>query len=291
MNTVVSSKASNEEFFKGAEFTSFPGHLHFRFFAQYMGMGEMAWSNAEFSARIIPFFEGVLPELAHAFNTHERLVHDIRDYKAGIQDGRYLKVDHKGRTEHNRSKEREIQASVKSLFVSLKRSLVLTFKSGVLSDTSFDAQRFYFCDANKLNQRLEEYLRQSDGRYKPLVQLLIKANRDFLSTLKEIRDDVEHDPFTVDAFTLEKAPDGYFVAEPILDGKLLSETIEHHFNRVFDLIEKLIAYFIGINVERKHTRLELHVGREVDYLNSKNRFIIAPTGARMWYPTDKCLYD
>lgn len=291
MITVVTSKARNEEFFKGAEFTSFPGHLHFRFFAQYMDMGKMAWSNAEFSARIIPFFEGVLPELAHAFNTHERLVNDIRDYKTGIQDGRYLKVDHKGRTEHNRSKEREIQASVKSLFVSLKRSLVLTFKSGVLSDTSFDPQRFYFCDANKLNQRLEKYLRQSDGRYKPLVELLVKANRDFLSTLKEIRDDVEHDPFTVDAFTLEKAPDGYFVAEPILDGKLLSVTIDHHFNSVFDLIEKLIAYFIGINVERKHAGFELQVGREVDYLESEYRFIIAPAGATMWYPTDKCLYD
>lgn len=278
-------------FFIGSEFTSVPGLLHFRFWAQFIDMGAFAWPKDEFGQRLMPFVESVLPELSYVHEKRERLIAAVAAYKAGVAEGRLFKVNERGQTDHDRSMEKEISDLVKDFFIHLKLCIDNTFSSGILSDSDFNAESFHKCDADKRLARKDEYLRSKDGRYAPVIELIIRANDQLLVRLKQIRGAFEHKAFSLDPFQVDKGPDGHFVTEPSLDGRPLLITIDKYYEEIFNLIEKLIAYFIGINVECKHAGFELQVGREVDYLNSKNRFIIAPAGARMWYPTDKGLYD
>lgn len=279
-------------FFGGAEFTSIPGHLHFRFWAQFISMGELAWPKDEFGKRLMSFVDSVLPELSYVFDKRARIESEIAAYKAGIADGRLYKVNERNQTNHDKSKEKEISDLVKVFFIHLKLCVDNTFNSGILSDSEFDSQAFHKCDGTKRIKLKEEYVRSTDGRYLPIIELLIKANDRFLVRLKEIRGAFEHKAFTLDAFQVAKSQDGYYIVEPTFEGAPLLMTVNRYYSNVFDLIEKMVAYFIGVNAERNHAgRFELQVGREVDYLNSKNRFIVAPAGAKMWYPTDRCLYD
>lgn len=117
-------------FFKGAEYTSVPGLLHFRFLAQFISMGELAWPKDEFGKRLMPFVDTVLPELSYVFDKRARIESEIAAYKAGIADGRLYKVNERNQTNHDKSKEKEISDLAKDFFIHLKLCVDNTF-SGV----------------------------------------------------------------------------------------------------------------------------------------------------------------
>lgn len=263
-----------------------------RFLLQMISLGKMAFGDDFKDKRITVYYKTVMPELENLYDIYHKIFNLLDDYKEGIQNGKYYKINKQGQFSHERQNEVEIINLTKDFFIRGKITLVNFVKSEVIDDDKFCFSNFFFCGDDKFEKIKFEYLNSSDGRYKPLIDLIEKANKTFLKDFNIIRGEIEHKLFSIEKFKIEKSQDDTFVLEPMLGDKILSVKLEYFYENIMDFIEKIFVYFLGINAEIKYNGfLTLDINRDYNYPSLEYKYLFSFGGVKSAISVDKCLYD
>lgn len=264
-----------------------------RFLLQMDDLAQFAIGKQAFDQRQKVYFDTVIPQITKFYDIYHEFREMLKDYQDGIQSGKYYSFDDRGRASHNKIPETKIADKAKDFFINGKIMLVNFVKCGIIDEAPFVLSDFYFADEKKFEVKKQEYLKTSNGFLIPLIALLEKAQKDFLKPFNVIRGDIEHNHFTIDDFKIETTQQGVFAIEPTFDGRNLSMTLEFYYNNILDLIEKLVAYFLGIKAETKNNSpFELYVRRQYDYPKMLYKYTIAVGGnIVLGTPADKCGYN
>lgn len=263
-----------------------------RFFNQMFDLAKMSIGRNELDNQFKKYFKTVIPELIHFYDLYHKLIDAINDYQAGVKQGTYYTLDERNRSTLDKTKEREIGNLINDFFIRGKITIVNFVKSGIISDENFNFGQYYFCDQGKLEQKITDYYANTDGRYLPLLKLLNNANSDFLSSFNKIRGEIEHNQFFINPFQISKTEHRAFVVEPMLTDKPLSMQLEFYYNSILELIEKLLAYYLGINGEiLKNGFLLLHIRTDFNYPETKSKYVFSLGGIPSAFPTIRCKYD
>lgn len=262
-----------------------------RFYLQMVDLGELAIGQ-EFHDRIKVYFEKVIPDLTNLYDIYHKLCNTITEYKEGVKNGKYFKVDNRGHSSFDRLSEVEIYNQTKDFIIRTKIVIVNFIKSGFADENSFKLSDFFFCPLAKLQEKKNQYLKSADCKYVPLIKLIEKANKEFLTQLNEIRGSIEHDLFSLAKFSLVREGSTATITEPNLQDLLLSEKLTFYYDKTLEFIEKLMVYYIGINGEiNKNGFLELHVDEVHDYAEMKYKYTFSLAGTPWSLTSKKCNYD
>lgn len=249
-----------------------------RFFFQMDDLAQWAIGKQEFEDRSTTCFNNVMPNIEKFYDIYHKFIEMLNDYREGIQSGKYFNVDGRGQSNHNKIPEREISDKVQEFFIHGKIMIVNFVKSGIIDDRSFQLQDYYFADEKKFVLKKDAYLKNSNGFYLPIIDLLERAQEKFLKPYNKIRGEIEQDHFTINDFKLEVTQNGAFVFDPIFDGRILSESIKSYYENILELIEKLIAYYLGLRGESQKNFLQLVVRREYDFPKMLYKYVFAIGG-------------
>ena len=263
-----------------------------RFFLQMIELAPFAIGKNEFDKNQV-YFDNVMPQITKLYDIYHKFKEVLDDYREGIQSGKYYIINDRGQITHDKIPEVEIFNLARDFFINGKIMLVNFAKSGVIDDNTFKLEDFYFSDEKKFEIKKQEYLQTSDGRYLALINLLEKAQNDFLRPFNKIRGDIEHSHFKINDFKLEETQHGAFILEPIFDDRNLSLSLQFFYENILDVIEKLIVYFLGKNMEyKKGSAISLYVRHEYNYPNMLYKYTIAIGGnVLLGTPADKCSYS
>jgi hypothetical protein len=136
------------------------------------------------------------------------------------------------------------------------------------------------------------YSESTDGKYLPLIELIEKSESLFLTSLNEIRGEMEHELYSLPKFILHVQRKNAWIEEPEIQGKKLLDLLNFYFESSLDFIEKYVSYFIGINGEEKLNGFAvLEVNEEVDYVNMNYKYRFSMGGLSWSQSAKKCTYD
>lgn len=264
-----------------------------RFYLQILDLAELAIDKAEFEKRTGLYLEKVIPDLTNLYDLFHKLRSLIADYKEGVHNGKYFTVNETGHSSFNRLNEVEIYNLTKDFLIRCKIAIVNFVKSGFTDENDFKLSEYFLCSSNKFKDKKQQYSKTSDGRYLPLLNLIEKANNDFLERLNDIRGEIEHNLFSLPKFILHRDElNSRWLEEPVLQGQVLSNKLSFYYEKSLEFIEKIMVYYIGINGERNlKGLLELHVDNEFDFPNMKYKYGFSFGGTPWSLTSKKCLYD
>lgn len=237
------------------------------------------------------FLTKIIPELTNFYDVHNNLQSKIKEFIDGVEEGKFYKIDADRSTTFLRHNEFAISNLTKDFFIRGKILLVLFFKSDVIIDGNFKLSEYFFCDDKKFETKLLQYSSSSNAKYKPLLNVLRKARLSFLNDFSKTRGDIEHDSFELKRFKISRNEDKVYLNEPTFQNELLSKKIKFYYDSILELIEKLTAYFAGINCEEKNTFLKLYVTTKPDYTNLIYKYRYRIRELPFVNETVRCEYD
>ncbi|RTL56142.1 MAG: hypothetical protein EKK37_16820 [Sphingobacteriales bacterium] len=257
-----------------------------------MALGELAVGKDEFEKRTKLYFDKVIPDLTNLYDIYHKLIATINDYKVGVENGKYFKVDERGHSSLDRLNEVTIRNLTKDFIIRAKILQVNFFKCGFADEDNFKLTNFFTFEKNKLAERKKLYLKKSDGKYLPLINLIEKANDNFLKQLTDLRGAIEHDLFSLEKFQLNRKDNIATISEPDLEGQLLSTKLKFFYENSLEFIEKMMVYYFGVNGEvNKNGFLQLYVDDVFDYSEMRWKYTFALGGTPWSFTSKKCLYD
>ena len=115
-----------------------------RFFLQMDELAKLAVGKQEFETRLKIYFENVMPQIEKFYDLYHKFLELLTDYHKGIQSGKYYTVDNRGHATHNKIPERELFNTVKDFFINGKIMLINFIKCGIIDDSPFKLEDFYF---------------------------------------------------------------------------------------------------------------------------------------------------
>jgi hypothetical protein len=236
------------------------------------------------------YFDGVVLELTQLYDIYNEIISLTKDYKEGVENGKYFKTDERGHTTFDREKELKVKKLTNDFFVKGKIVLVNLANSELIKDSDFDFNSFYFCNDERFEHRKAEYLNKSDGKYKCIIDMMSKAKIDFLTEFNKIRGAIEHDQFTIDPFKLIKTAKGQYVIEPDINNKYLTVKLTEFYEALLEYVEKAVVYFIGVNGELK-LHLSLYIATSPDFPNLRYKYVFRLLNMPWGFETVKCKYD
>jgi hypothetical protein len=256
-------------------------------------LAELAIGKTDFDRRTELYLEKVIPDLTNLYDVFYKLRTLIAGYKEGVANGRYFNVNERGHSSFNRLNEVEIYNLTKDFLIRCKIAIVNFVKSGFTDENDFKLADYFFCNSTKFKDKKQQHSRASGGKYLPLLNLIENANVEFLTQLNDIRGAIEHDLFSLPKFILHRdEPSSPWLEEPLLQDRLLSDKLSFYYEKSLEFIEKMMAYFIGINGERNlNGFLELHVDNEFDFQNMKYKYRFSLGGTPWSLTSRKCFYD
>ena len=249
--------------------------------------------DSEYEKSIFPFYlKYFLPALEILYDTYHAIIDSNEKYISGLQSGLYFKKDIRGSINLDRSPERDINKKVKDFFIHGKIFLDRWRESKVVYDEYIDMEKLIKTgDANFENIVNEFLSKDSTKRYVPIFNLVREARLKLLNGFKGQRDDVEHDPFMLDKYSLQETQNGIIVHQPVIDGKPLMETLEFYYEGLLDFIEKCMAYFYGINCLAQRHLYKLYVRKDYSYPELLFKYNMHVGDVSHGYEASPSLYD
>jgi hypothetical protein len=263
-----------------------------RFYLQMKDLGDMVFGQVEFDRRSDVYVEKVIPELTNLYDMFHGLQQLISTYKSGVADGTFFQFSEGGVAHFDRIMEIEIDNLVKNTILRCKIALISFSKCGVVDDDGFVFDNFFRCSISDRAKRKKEYSDMTDGRYLPLVTLIENAESTFLASLNNVRGEMEHELYSLPKFILNVNGNRATLEEPTIQGRKLSNLLALFYENSLDLVEKSVAYFIGLNGERKFRDFyKLEVNEDYDYTKMRYKYRFS-LGGLSWSSTAKrCTYD
>lgn len=261
-----------------------------RFYLQMHTLGELTIGQIGIEDRLEQVRTVLMPELEQLHQCYGAIIQGIMEYATGVANGKYYRVKAEGHTELDRSLELAIKKESKQFIIQAKLVYIAFVNCGFLDESDFLLKTYGF--TKRFTDLKGQYAKSKDSKYLPLLNVLEKANVLFLNELTELRGGIEHKSFTIDPFELIRMDQGATVREPLLRGALLSEKITFFYEHLLDFIEKMMAYFIGINMERALPGMaQLCVDDQFDYSKQRYKYTFIFGGIPTSETARRCIYD
>ena len=121
-------------------------------------------------------------------------------------------------------------------------------KSEVIKDEYFDLKNLLIVKDSNFENQYQKYLTiDKYVRYDHLFQLIRVGRSQFLNKFNEIRAKIEHEDLQLKYSKIELKDDEIKVNEPFLENNPMYELIDFFYENILSLIEKIMAYYYGIN--------------------------------------------
>jgi len=262
-----------------------------RFFAQMLELWQSAFGRgSEYEKKSTGYLNHVMSSIEIFYDLYHEILNLHQDYKEGIIDGRYIEKDINGNISLKNSNEIEINKKVKDFFICGKQVINNLGKSGMLTDDHFDFSKLIFVKDSQFNRNKNSFLNNDPlKRYALLFLLIENARKNFLTQFNATRDDFEHNLKKLNKYiTIQNSK--FFYKEPEINGKPLIEILSFYYENLLDFIEKIMAYYYGINARiNKGNIYTLYIRLDYDYPKMKHKYIFM--GNNRPFPTEPCKYD
>ena len=261
-----------------------------RFYLQMLQLGQLTIGKIDIEERLERVRTLLMPKLEQLHRSYAAIVQGIQEYQSGVGTGKYFHGRAGGSTHLDRSPEIAVRNEAEQFIIQAKLVYVAFVNSEFLDESGF-LLKTYGLRQNPTSL-IEQYSKSKDPKYLPLLRVLEKANVLFLNDLTKLRGDIEHQSFTIEKFELAITDTGATVRQPLLQGVILSEKITFFYEHLLQFIEKMMAYFIGINAERAIPGMtQLFVDDNFDYQQQRYKYSFTFGGVPSSLTARRCLYD
>jgi hypothetical protein len=263
-----------------------------RFYLQMLDLSQFAGEEVKADEKLEDFRVSVIPELDELREIYVDLIAKIADFIEGVESGRYYTLKPSGHTNLDRRAETQVKRLTKSFFLQAKLVLENFVNCGLLDDTDFKLSTYIKANEENFKNRKKQYETSSKTIYKPLLNLIEKANSLFLMELKDVRGSYTHKSFTVDRFEVEIGGPQATAKEPDLGGAPLSAKVSFIYEGLLDFLEKMMAYYLGINAEI-HLKgvVALCVNDDFNYAEQRYKYTLAIGGVGTSFTSRLCQFD
>jgi hypothetical protein len=261
-----------------------------RFYLQMSGLAELSLEQIGLSEKLEHIRTLLMPELEQLHRSYTIMMQGIQEYESGVASGKYYQIHLGGHAHLDRTIEISVRNEVKQFIIQAKLVHIAFVNCGFVDEPDFTLETYAL--TKKLSQLKEQYSNSSDPRYLPLLEVLERANDLFLNDLTAIRGQFEHKSFAIPRFELVKAEQGASVRQPVVNGVILSEKVKFFYENILDFIERMMVYYIGINVERILPGMALLcVDDQFNYSQQRFKYSFSFAGTPTSETARRCLYD
>jgi hypothetical protein len=261
-----------------------------RFYLQMAALAELTIGQMGMEEKLEQIRIVLMPEMEQLHQSYFAIQKGIQDYVSGVANGQFYKLKPGGHTSLDRSAELMIRNEAKQFIIQAKLVYIAFLNSEFVNDDGFSLKTYGL--TKKLTQLKEQYAKSKNPRYLPLLNILEKANDLFLNELTDLRGDIEHQSFAIDKFNLVKLDGGASVEQPLLRGVILSEKTTTFYENLLHFIEKMMAYYIGLNIERLLPGVvQFCVDDQFNYSQQRYQYTFAVGGAPTSATARRCLFD
>ena len=261
-----------------------------RFYLQMLQLGQLTIGKIDIEERLERIRTVLMPKLEQLHQSYAAILQGIQEYQSGVVSGKYFHGRAGGSTQLDRSPELAVRNEAEKFIIQAKLVYVAFVNSEFLDEPGFLLKTYAL--RQKLTDLIAQYSKSKDPKYLPLLHVLEKANALFLNDLTNLRGDIEHQSFSIEKFELVISDTGATVRQPLLQGVMLSERITFFYEHLLQFIEKMMAYFIGINAERAIPGMtQLFVDDEFNYQQQRYKYTFTFGGVPWSMTARRCLYD
>ena len=87
----------------------------------------------------------------------------------------------------------------------------------------------------------------NNKKFEYLFFIVENARKKFLSEFVTIRNNIEHNDFSISNYQLTVISDVFIVEEPLLGNRKLLDSLNFYFENICEFIELIMIYYFGIN--------------------------------------------
>ena len=248
-----------------------------RFYLQMMDLAQSTFdSNIE--ERLHKYIRTNISDFTDFYDLFMEFKKIYIDYREGLANGKYFSLDEKGAFKHDRSSELILKKKAKEFFIN-GRLLIYNFgKSRVIDEGPFILNNLLIVNDHNFEKNKIQCLEDGQrGLYGFLLERIERARADFLTSFNQVRIDFEHHNFQIEDFEIKRANDRIEVVEPSLGYTNLLEEVEILYERILDLIEILMVFFLGVKAHQKTNGFMTLFRRDkFDYANLQFKFTVLP---------------
>lgn len=191
-----------------------------------------------------------------------------------IQENGVLSID--------RTSETSILQNVKDFFIKGRILVNNWAKSEVITDEFFDLRNLLIVkDSNFITNSYQYLSLDEHRRYEYLFKLIENGRTQFLNRFNNIRAKIEHEDLTLNYSRIELINDEIIIFEPFLDNAAMYELVDFFYENILNLIEKVMAYYYGINAYINwNESMSLFRREEIDFDKKLYEYVILPNQER-----------
>lgn len=220
-----------------------------RFFLQMQEIAEYAFlDEKERNNRVWKYMNVVITDFTAFYDLYQEINEIFENYRKGVLNGEYIKIDERGIITTNRSLELKLKTKIKDFFIQGRILINNWAKSKAIDDDFFCLNDLLIVkDSNFLKNKKNLLEKDELCRYEYLFILIENSRNGFLKEFNQIRADIEHQNFNISSFKLDLKNGQIIFEQPKLYEKDLMKLLEYYFTSLFDFIENIMVYYLGIN--------------------------------------------
>lgn len=249
-----------------------------RFFLQMLDLAEFAFDSKEEMDRLFENFDrDNIPDFTEFYDIFHELKANYKEYKIGLANGTFLKIQSDGTYQLDRGIEIEMRKSIKNFFIVGRRLINNFVQSEMIRDEKIDLRKLVIVNDEKFKKSKEKFMSSHKGiSYDILFRIVEDARHEFLEPFNNLRDKIEHVGFKMPKFSIQRTTNGLTIIEPSFDGKLdLIQEIENYYRQILDFIENLMVYYYGLRAyERTNGKLTLYYRKDHDFPSLIYKYVI-----------------
>jgi len=266
-----------------------------RFFNQMKELWEMAFgANSNYAQNQTEYyFNNTIHEITAFYDIYTEILEMHDEYIEGLNNGKYYIKNERGHVTLDRKVELKMRERIKDFFIKGRIIFTQLIKSELIKDQYLDLNKFLLVSPKNFSKNWQEYTdNDPQERYYYIIKLIDRGRKQFLNDFSEYRNQIEHRTFNLDKHEIIEENGRLIIKQPKLNGLPLIRGLEFFFENIFDLAEKIIVYYYGINafINSKGRNI-VHVRQDFDYSQLKYRYNIHLGNMPWYYPSKRMKYE
>jgi hypothetical protein len=250
-----------------------------RFFLQMQKMSEYSFIDIdERNYRMGKYMNVVISDFTAFYDLKQEICDIFENYRTGILSGDFIKKDERGIVTINRSLETKLKLRIKDFFIQGRIVINNWAKSGAIDDDFFILNDLLIVkDSNFMKNKNALLDKDKIRRYEYLFEIIELSRAQFLTGFNQIRADIEHKNFEIPNFRNDYIDEQIVFQQPKIFEKDLMELIDYYYNSIFELIETIMVYYLGINAYLNWNGIvTLYEARDYNYKDLRYKFLVLP---------------
>ena len=248
-----------------------------RFILQFIGIKYLVFMDKkECEYKFRAYQNVIINDLIPLYDLLEEIKELNTTYIQSAFKGENGSVQDYGVINFDRSLERKIIEKLKLFFINGKILINNWSKCAFFEDNDFDIKKLLFVSDINFNKNKTSQL-ANNKKFEYLYFIVENARKKFLSEFVTIRNNIEHNDFSISNYQLTVISDVFIVEEPLLGNRKLLDSLNFYFENICEFIELIMIYYFGINSYLNYFgQMKTYERKEYDYTIQKYRFTITP---------------